>query len=214
MVDMEGSLSDRPKGEVWKTMGHQQLLELLLLTLHIMALAVHLHIVNAHHFQTEGFYERLSDALLQLGCFHVEGHQWDGEKCSCPKTSDENQSPVENFYQFVELAEALAAPNSCSSTPQRIMPITLQTCIRLLSYLDQFATGTYSPQTLKLWQEPDGKCNENKKTLHEPGGHEGVNSGPPSMSSGSGAQSVEEKQGSSKYAAPSSPTISSATQFR
>uniref|UniRef100_A0A3B3UT16 Alfy-like armadillo-like repeat domain-containing protein n=1 Tax=Poecilia latipinna TaxID=48699 RepID=A0A3B3UT16_9TELE len=151
MVDMEGALSDPPNGDVWKTLGHQQLLELLLLILHIMALAVHLHIVNAHHFQTEGFYERLSDALLQLGCFHIEGHEWEGEKCSCPQTSDENQSS--GFFQFVELAEALAAPKSCSGSPQQNLPITLQMCIRLLSHLDQFATGTYSPQALKLGQE-------------------------------------------------------------
>uniref|UniRef100_A0A3P9QBR1 Alfy-like armadillo-like repeat domain-containing protein n=1 Tax=Poecilia reticulata TaxID=8081 RepID=A0A3P9QBR1_POERE len=177
MVDMEGALSDPPNGDVWKTLGHQQLLELLLLILHIMALAVHLHIVNAHHFQTEGFYERLSDALLQLGCFHIEDQKWEGEKCSCPQTSDESQSS--GFFQFVELAEALAAPNSCSGSPQQNLPITLQTCIRLLSHLDQFATGTYSPQALKLGQESDGDCDENSKTLHGPEGHEGVNSGPP-----------------------------------
>uniref|UniRef100_A0A3B3Y9L5 Alfy-like armadillo-like repeat domain-containing protein n=1 Tax=Poecilia mexicana TaxID=48701 RepID=A0A3B3Y9L5_9TELE len=179
MVDMEGALSDPPNGDVWKTLGHQQLLELLLLILHIMALAVHLHIVNAHHFQTEGFYERLSDALLQLGCFHIEGHEWEGETCSCPQTSDENQSS--GFFQFVELAEALAAPKSCSGSPQQNLPITLQTCIRLLSHLDQFATGTYSPQALKLGQESGGDRDENSKTLHGPEGHEGVNSGPPSV---------------------------------
>ncbi|KAM4730214.1 WD repeat- and FYVE domain-containing protein 4 isoform 2-T2 [Anableps anableps] len=214
MVDMEGALSDPPKGELWKTLGHQQLLELLLLTLHILALAVHLHIVNAHHFQTGGFYERLSDALLQLGCFHVEGQKWDGENCSCHKTSDENQSPGESFFQFVELAEALAAPNSCSSSPQRNLPVTLQTCLRLLSYLDQFATGTYSPQTLKLGHESNGECGENNKTLPGPGGHEGGNSGPPSVLSGSGPQSIEEKLGSSKNTAPGSPTTSTVTQFR
>uniref|UniRef100_A0A3B5LV97 Alfy-like armadillo-like repeat domain-containing protein n=1 Tax=Xiphophorus couchianus TaxID=32473 RepID=A0A3B5LV97_9TELE len=179
MVDMEGALSDPPNGDVWKTLGHQQLLELLLLILHIMALAVHLHIVNAHHFQTEGFYERLSDALLQLGCFHTEGQKWEGEKCSCPQTSDESQTS--SFFQFVELAEALAAPKSCSGSPQQNLPIALQMCIRLLSYLDQFATGTYSPQALKLGQESDGDCDENSKTLHGPEGHEGVNSGPPSV---------------------------------
>lgn len=212
MVDMEGALSDPPNGDVWKTVGHQQLLELLLLILHIMALAVHLHIVNAHHFQTEGFYERLSDALLQLGCFHTEGQKWEGEKCSCPQTSDESQTS--SFFQFVELAEALAAPKSCSGSPQQNLPITLQMCIRLLSYLDQFATGTYSPQALKLGQESNGDCDENSKTLHGPEGHEGVNSGPPSVLSGSGPQSTEEKLGSFKNTAPSSPTMSTVTQFR
>ncbi|XP_054886091.1 WD repeat- and FYVE domain-containing protein 4 [Poeciliopsis prolifica] len=211
MMDMEGALSDPPNGHVWKTLGHQQMLELLLLILHIMALAVHLHIVNAHHFQTEGFYERLSDALLQLGCFHIEGQKWEGEKCSCPQTSDESQSS--GFFRFVELAEALAAPKTCSGSPQQNLPITLQSCIRLLSYLDQFATGTYSPQALKLGQESDGDCDKNNKTLHGPERHEEVNSGPPSVLSGSGPQSTEEKLGSSKNTAPSSPTMSTVTQL-
>ncbi|XP_047207420.1 WD repeat- and FYVE domain-containing protein 4 isoform X3 [Girardinichthys multiradiatus] len=213
MVDMEGALSDPPKGEVWRTLGHQQLLELLLLTLHILALAVHLHIVNAHHFQTGGFYERLSDALLQLGCFHVEGQKWDGEKCSCPNTSDENQSPGESFFQFVELAEALATPSSSSSSPQQNLPITLQTCIRLLSYLDHFATGTYSPQALKLGQEPDGESDENNKTIHGPGGCAEVDFGSSSVLLGSGPRSTEEKPPNSKNTAPSSPTVSSMAQF-
>ncbi|KAM4599617.1 WD repeat- and FYVE domain-containing protein 4 [Fundulus diaphanus] len=208
MVDMEGALSDPPEGEVWKTLGHQQLLDLILLTLHIMALAVHLHIVNAHHFETGGFYERLSDALLHLGCFHVEGPKWDGEKCSCPKTSDENQSPGESFFRFVEFAEASATPNS---SPKQGLPITLQTCIRLLSYLDHFATGTYSPQA--LGPKPDGQGDENNETLFGPGGCEGVNSGPPSVFSGSGPQSMEDKLGSARNAAPSSPTISTVSQF-
>uniref|UniRef100_A0A3Q2DP19 Alfy-like armadillo-like repeat domain-containing protein n=1 Tax=Cyprinodon variegatus TaxID=28743 RepID=A0A3Q2DP19_CYPVA len=168
LVDMEGALLDPPKGEIWKTLGHRQLLELLLLTLHIMALAVHLHIVNAHYFQTEGFYERLSDALLQLGCFHFEGHQWEGEEFSSAMVSDENHGPRQSFVQFVELAETLATPSSCSSSPQQNLPKTLQTCIRLLSYLDQFATGTYSPQVLQLGQISDGECDENRETLHEP----------------------------------------------
>uniref|UniRef100_A0A3Q2NX03 WDFY family member 4 n=1 Tax=Fundulus heteroclitus TaxID=8078 RepID=A0A3Q2NX03_FUNHE len=169
MVDMEGALADPPEGEVWKTLGPQQLLDLILLTLHIMALAVHLHVVNAHHFDTGGFYERLSDALLHLGCFHVEGPKWDGEKCSCPKASDENQSPGESFFRFVEFAEASATPNS---SPKQSLPITLQTCIRLLSYLDHFATGTYSPQA--LGPKPDGQGVENNETLFGPGGCEGV----------------------------------------
>ncbi|XP_038152382.1 WD repeat- and FYVE domain-containing protein 4 [Cyprinodon tularosa] len=217
LVDMEGALSDPPKGEIWKTLGHPQLLELLLLTLHIMALAVHLHIVNAHYFQTEGFYERLSDALLQLGCFHFEGHQWEGEEFSSAMVSDENHGPRQSFVQFVELAETLATPGSCSSSPQQNLPKTLQTCIRLLSYLDQFATGTYSPQVLQLGQISDGECVENRETLHEPshphGGCEAVFiSGPPSVLSGFGPQCLEEKLGTSKTMAPS-PTVSTVAQF-
>uniref|UniRef100_A0A4W6C760 WDFY family member 4 n=1 Tax=Lates calcarifer TaxID=8187 RepID=A0A4W6C760_LATCA len=146
VIDMEGALSDPPQGEVWKCLGHQQLLDLLLLALHIMALAVHLHTVNAHHFETGGFYEKLAEALLQLGCFHTESPEnvmWDGEVGSCPRT----------------------APN---------LPVTLRTCIRLLSYLDQFATGTYTPQELNLGQEPEDGCDVDKEKLNGPTGHEGV----------------------------------------
>uniref|UniRef100_A0A3Q3FIT5 Alfy-like armadillo-like repeat domain-containing protein n=1 Tax=Labrus bergylta TaxID=56723 RepID=A0A3Q3FIT5_9LABR len=83
VIDMEGALSHPPQGEVWKSLGHQPLLDLLLLTLHILASAVHLHIVNSHHFETGGFFERLADALLQLGCFHTdspENETFDGEE--------------------------------------------------------------------------------------------------------------------------------------
>uniref|UniRef100_A0A3Q3BBW3 Alfy-like armadillo-like repeat domain-containing protein n=1 Tax=Kryptolebias marmoratus TaxID=37003 RepID=A0A3Q3BBW3_KRYMA len=178
VVDMEGALSEPPTREVWKTLGHQQLLELLLLALHILALAVHLHDVNAHHFQAGGFYERLADALLQLGCFHteaLESEKWDEGKCSCPRTAEDNQASRKSFFQFVELAEATC----CSTSPQPNLPVTLRTCIRLLSYLDHFASGTYSPRGLQPRQEPDNEYDEDKEKLHEPTGYEGVNAEQP-----------------------------------
>uniref|UniRef100_A0A4W6C776 WDFY family member 4 n=1 Tax=Lates calcarifer TaxID=8187 RepID=A0A4W6C776_LATCA len=177
VIDMEGALSDPPQGEVWKCLGHQQLLDLLLLALHIMALAVHLHTVNAHHFETGGFYEKLAEALLQLGCFHTESPEnvmWDGEVGSCPRTAVDNQSPGKSFHQFVELAAAAETPSSPSTTLQPNLPVTLRTCIRLLSYLDQFATGTYTPQELNLGQEPEDGCDVDKEKLNGPTGHEGV----------------------------------------
>uniref|UniRef100_A0A3B5BGB8 WDFY family member 4 n=1 Tax=Stegastes partitus TaxID=144197 RepID=A0A3B5BGB8_9TELE len=178
VIDMEGALSDPPQGEVWKSLGHQPLLDLLLLTLHILALAVHLHTVNAHHFETGGFYERLAEAFLQLGCFHIEGPErarQEVDKYSCPKIAERNHSPQppgKSFHQFVKLAEAPVAPNSPSTTPQPDLPVTLRTCIRLLSYLDQFATGTYSPQESNLEKEPQDKCDGDKEKLNGPAWYE------------------------------------------
>lgn len=206
VVDMEGALSKPPYGEVWKNVGHQQLLELLLLVLRILALAVHLHDVNAHHFQAGGFYERLADALLQLGCFHteaLESEKWDGGRCFGPRTEEEKQTSRKSFFQFVELAEATCASNS----PQPNLPVTLQMCIRLLSYLDDFASGTYTPQSLQSGQEPGNEYDEEKEKLHGPARNEGVNSG--QLLSGSGLQSNEDK-----ITAPSSPTVSMESQYR
>ncbi|XP_061601856.1 WD repeat- and FYVE domain-containing protein 4 isoform X2 [Cololabis saira] len=217
VIDMEGALSDPPEGEVWRTLGHQQLLELLLLTLHILALAVHLHTVNAHHCETGGFYERLAEALLQLGCFHTEGPEkdtWDAEKCSCPKTAEEDQSPGKSFLEFVESAHASVTTSSSSTSPQASLPLSLSTSIRLLSYLDQFSTGTFSPQELKLGQDPDNGCDGDKRTLLEPTGYEGGLSEPSLSLSESGPQSTEDKQGSSRSTNSTSSSICTETQYR
>ncbi|XP_059215445.1 WD repeat- and FYVE domain-containing protein 4 [Centropristis striata] len=206
VMDMEGALSDPPQAEVWKSLGHQPLLDLLLLTLHILSLAVHLHSVNAHHFETGGFYEKLAEALLQLGCFHTDSSEemtFDGEKDSCIITADEGQSPGKSFHQFVELAEAPEAPSSPSSTQQPSLPVTLRTCIRLLSYLDQFATGTYSSQELNLGLAPEDGYDRDKEKQNGQTGHKGVYSASPPGHSGSGLQSVEDTQGKSRNTAPS-----------
>ncbi|XP_030603864.1 WD repeat- and FYVE domain-containing protein 4 isoform X2 [Archocentrus centrarchus] len=208
VTDMEGALSDPPQGEVWKTLGHQLLLELLLLTLHILSMAVHLHTVNAHHFETGGFYEKLAEALLQLGCFHTEASEnekWVEEKCSCPRSAEDKQAPGKSFYQFVELAESPVAPASPSNTPQPNLPLTLRTCIKLLSFLDQFATGTYSPQEFSLRPEPEDGWEEDKRKLNGTAGYEGV-------FSESGPQSMEDKQGSSRNTVSRSPTICTESQ--
>ncbi|XP_078129346.1 WD repeat- and FYVE domain-containing protein 4 isoform X3 [Sander vitreus] len=213
VIDMEGALSDPPQGEVWKSFGHQLLLDLLLLTLHIMALAVHLHTVNAHHFETGGFYERLAEALLQLGCFYTEGHdkvKFDGEEGSCLKAAEDDQSLEKSFHQFVELAEAPEAP---STTPQPNLPVTLRTCIRLLSYLDQFATGTYSSLEINLGLEPQDGCDGDEEKLNGPAGHERVHSGSPPVHLRSGLQSVENTQGRSRNTAPSISTVCTESQY-
>lgn len=213
VIDMEGALSDPPQGEVWKSLGHQPLLDLLLLTLHILALAVHLHTVNAHHFETGGFYEKLAEALLHLGCFHTERkkNKFDGEEGFCAKTSEDNQSPGMSFHQFVELAEASEAPSSPSTNPaQPNLPVTLRTCIRLLSYLDQFATGTYSPLELNLGQESKDTCEGDKEKLNE----QAVYSGSPPIHLGTDPQSMEDTLGRSRNAALSISTVCTESQFR
>lgn len=217
VIDMEGALSDPPQGEVWKSLGHQPLLDLLLLTLHILALAVHLHTVNAHHFETGGFYERLAEALLQLGCFHTEGPEketFNGEEGFHPKTAEDNQSLGKGFHQFVELAGAPEAPSSPSTSPQPKLPVTLRTCIKLLSYLDQFATGTYSSLELNLGQEHEDGCVGDKEKLNGPAGQEEAYSGSPPVLLGSGMPSVEGTQGRSRNTAHSISTVCTESQNR
>lgn len=214
VVDIEGALSDPPQADVWKSLGYQPLLDLLLLSLHILTLAVHLHAVNAHHFETGGFYERLGEALLQLGCFKAPEKDWfNGEGDSCLKISEEHQSLGKSFHQFVELAEAPEAPPSPSSTPQLSLPVTLRTCLRVLSYLDQFATGTYPPLEFNVGL--DDMCDADKDAPNKPAGPgPGVYSGSSPVGLGSGPQSVEDSQGRSRNAAHSVSTVCSEPQYR
>lgn len=201
VVDMEGALSDPPQGEVWKVLGYKHLLDLLLLCLHILNLAVHLHTVNAHHFETGGFYEKLGDALLHLGCFHTDNPQKDTfteEWGTYFQTSEDNHAPLRSFHQFVELSETPEASSS-SSTSHLKLPLNIQTCIRLLSYLDQFATGTYSPLELL---EVESACDE------------GLYSRSPSVHLRSGPQSVEDIHKKCRDTSPSVSTISTETQDR
>lgn len=123
LVDMEGSLLQQPVG-VWASLTHQGLLELLLLTLHTIAMAVHLHPVNAHFFHINNLYERLAEALLQIGCFlggaPVEHNQ------HLDTTNDHR-----TFQDFLKLTELPGSP----------LPAPLQDCIRMLDFLEQFGTG-------------------------------------------------------------------------
>lgn len=200
VLDMEGALADPPREEVWKLLGYQQLLDILLLCLHIQNLAVHLHTVNAHHFETGGFYEKLGEALLQLGCFHNENPQKYSEEWGTYfKTSESNQAPLKSFHQFVELSAAPGLLSSSCATSQLKLPPNLQTCIRLLSYLEKFATGTYSPFELL---EVESACDE------------GLYSRPPSVHLRSGLHSVEDIQKRRRDTSPSISSISSETQDR
>lgn len=120
VVDMEGSLLEAPMGP-WASLSRQSLVELLLLTLHTLALAVHVHPVNAHFFHTTGVCEKLGDAMLQLGCFQR----------GAPMETDKESSDCRTFQQFVEVAER----------PEPQLPPALGDCVKLLGFLEQFATG-------------------------------------------------------------------------
>lgn len=120
VVDMEGSLLEAPMGP-WTLLSRQSLVELLLLTLHTLALAVHVHPVNAHFFHTTGVCEKLGDAMLQLGCFQR----------GVPMETDKENSDCRTFQQFVEAAER----------PEPQLPPPFGDCVKLLGFLEQFATG-------------------------------------------------------------------------
>ncbi|XP_051772048.1 WD repeat- and FYVE domain-containing protein 4 isoform X3 [Ctenopharyngodon idella] len=120
VVDMEGSLLEAPMG-IWASLSRKSLVELLLLTLHTIALAVHVHPVNGHFFYTTGVCEKLGEALLQLGCFQR----------GVPVETDKASSDCRSFQQFVEAVER----------PEPQLPPPLGDCVKLLGFLEQFATG-------------------------------------------------------------------------
>ncbi|XP_060728472.1 WD repeat- and FYVE domain-containing protein 4 isoform X2 [Tachysurus vachellii] len=149
LVDMEGSLMQQPVG-VWASLSHQGLLELLLLTLHTMAMAIHLHSVNAHFFQVTNLYERLAEALLQIGCF-LGGAPVD---IDTPKD-------YRSFQDFLKLTESSGFD----------LPAPLQDCILVLNFLEQFGTGINMAielcAELKESTEIDG--NQQDVTSHKTG---------------------------------------------
>lgn len=119
LVDMEGSLLQQPVG-VWASLSHQDLMELLLLTLYTMSTAVHLHPVNAHFFHITKLYERMAEALLQIGCFL-------GGTPAYLDTPKDHRT----FQDFLKLIENSGSP----------LPAPLKDCIRVLDFLEQFGTG-------------------------------------------------------------------------
>uniref|UniRef100_A0A8C2HPE0 WDFY family member 4 n=1 Tax=Cyprinus carpio TaxID=7962 RepID=A0A8C2HPE0_CYPCA len=120
VVDMEGSLLEAPTGP-WASLSRQSLVELLLLTLHTLALVVHMHPVNGHFFHTTGVCEKLGDALMQLGCFQR----------GVPVETDNESSNCRTFKEFMEAAKR----------PEPQLPPPLGDCVKLLGFLVQFATG-------------------------------------------------------------------------
>ncbi|XP_064174469.1 WD repeat- and FYVE domain-containing protein 4 isoform X1 [Anguilla rostrata] len=130
LVDMEGALRARPVG-VWASLHPDRVWELVLLSLTAVALAVHLHPVNAHFFHTTGQHAKMADALLQLGCFRADG----GGGAAEDESDRERELDPDrrwSFPQFVELAETSGAG----------LPPAFRDCVRLLAFLDRFAMGT------------------------------------------------------------------------
>lgn len=205
MTDMEGAFSNPPLGEIWRSVGHETVLDFLLLTLHTLALAVHLHSINAHYFETEGCYERLTEALLQLGCFYNKDSEenltdTDAEKHCCPLTAEDTQTPGKSFEQFVQLAETpLSCPSSSStSLPQASLPVTLRTCTRLLSYLNQFSTWNFSSLEFHFGKVSDNSCDGDNRKPDNPAVPEGL----------------EDTEGQCRKMAPSISTVCSESQYR
>nr|XP_055025553.1 WD repeat- and FYVE domain-containing protein 4 isoform X2 [Misgurnus anguillicaudatus] len=141
VVDMEGALLEHPTG-VWASLSRQSLIDLLLLTLHTIALAVHLHPVNTHFFHTSGLCEKLGEALLQLGCFQ-EG---------LPVETDKDNLHCRSFQQFVEMVER----------PEPQLPPPLGDCMKLLGFLEQFATG------VSLGADPCVSAQDNNESGESP----------------------------------------------
>ncbi|KAJ8014052.1 hypothetical protein DPEC_G00036250 [Dallia pectoralis] len=222
VVDMEGALGD-PGGE-WKSVGQQAVLDLLLLALHTLALAVHVDPVSSHHFQADGFYEKLTDAILQLGCFQTESQKTGTESSrgmmsgdgvqgeGCGRTEDPH-SHGRTFQQFVELSED-PVPTSSTSEPQ--LPPSLQACVRLLSYLDQFATGTRASRKtgyLGEVSEEEGRVRETQGRLGKRERPETLSTPPPTPEevllarSRPLAHSVSAVSSETNYRVPREPTI-------
>uniref|UniRef100_A0A3B4B9E8 Alfy-like armadillo-like repeat domain-containing protein n=1 Tax=Periophthalmus magnuspinnatus TaxID=409849 RepID=A0A3B4B9E8_9GOBI len=178
--DMEGTFANPPQAEVLKSIGQRPLLEILLLTLHIIALAVHLHRINAHYFETGGYFEKLTEALLNLGCFHcvTSGESY---------TDKDTVAVWRTFEQFSSLSK---------SESQLILPVTLRTCIILLSYLNQFSTGTFSCPDLNLEKNCENQKSSNQSNI--PIVHDGV----------------EDTHGQRRKVAPSISIASTESQFR
>ncbi|XP_060781914.1 WD repeat- and FYVE domain-containing protein 4 isoform X2 [Neoarius graeffei] len=149
LVDMESSLLQQPVG-MWASLSHQGLMELLLLTLHTMAMAVHLHPVNAHFFHITNLYERLAEALLQIGCF------LGGASVDLDTTKDHR-----TFQDFLKLTESSGCP----------LPAPLQDCIRVLDFLEQFGTGIGMATDLcaELKESIEIEENQQEVTSHKTG---------------------------------------------
>ncbi|KAL4641072.1 WD repeat- and FYVE domain-containing protein 4 isoform X1 [Arapaima gigas] len=151
LVDMEGALLDPPAG-LWASLPHPCVMEVLLLTLHTLTVAVQAHPVNSHLFHATGHYERLAEALLDLGCFQKP-------PLTCPRVTFEHGC-CRTFFQLLEAAE----------TPGTVMPKLLQDCIRLLAYLEQFALGLHPTVELTAgWGGPEQPVN---KPIDQPTGEE------------------------------------------
>ncbi|XP_017319576.1 WD repeat- and FYVE domain-containing protein 4 isoform X1 [Ictalurus punctatus] len=149
LVDMEGALLQQPAG-VWASLSHQGLMELLLLTLHTMAMAVHLHPVNAHFFHITNLYERMAEALLQIGCF------LGGAPVDLDTTKD-----YRTFQDFLKLTESSGCP----------LPAPMHDCIRVLDFLEQFGTGISRATDLctELKESTEIEENQQEVTSHKTG---------------------------------------------
>uniref|UniRef100_A0A3B3TB69 WD repeat- and FYVE domain-containing protein 4 n=1 Tax=Paramormyrops kingsleyae TaxID=1676925 RepID=A0A3B3TB69_9TELE len=141
VVDMAGALGEAVGGS-WASLEPTRVRELLFLTLHTLATAVQLHQLNEHCFRAAGHYERLAEALLDLGCFpgKPQGHS----------PGAHGRSSWRTFWQLKEAA----------ASPRTAMPVPLQDCLRLLGFLERFALG------MDAEGEPGGRVGVQDATPH------------------------------------------------
>ncbi|XP_066548903.1 WD repeat- and FYVE domain-containing protein 4 [Amia ocellicauda] len=122
IVDMEGALNNKRCG-VWAAVDHNSIMDLILLTLHTIAVAIHLNPVNGHFFKSTGHYEKMAEAIFQLGCFQEADVVDDSVECT-------------HWRMFHEFVETVQISKVC-------WPLPLRDCIKLLDCLDQMARGTH-----------------------------------------------------------------------
>ncbi|XP_057626452.1 WD repeat- and FYVE domain-containing protein 4 [Chionomys nivalis] len=124
LSDLEGSLQV-PVVPTWGSVSLSQTLELVLHTLCVMSAALHLDPVNEHFFRTKGLFEKLAEDLCLLGCFGAP----EEEGAQRLSSSDMKARP------FVDLL-------SCAFSSSCPFPPRLQSCLKILSFLDSMASGT------------------------------------------------------------------------
>lgn len=126
--------------------------------------------------------------------------------------TEDNHSLGRSFHQFLELSETPVL-TSLSSTSKPPLPPPLQTCIRLLSYLYQLATGTYA--ALEMTAGHVGEKREgggDGETQGDGGGGERLQTVPPTPQTSQTPE--DELQGGSRPAAHSTAVVCSETNYR
>ncbi|MEJ1276659.1 hypothetical protein NN561_007568 [Cricetulus griseus] len=124
LSDLEGSLQV-PAVPTWGAVSPSQTLELVLHTLCVVSAALHLDPVNGHFFRSNGLFEKLAEDLCLLGCFGAP----EEEGAQRLSSSDMKARP---FMDFLSCAFSSSCP----------FPPRVQSCLQILSFLDNMASGT------------------------------------------------------------------------
>lgn len=121
LSDMEGALKD-PPSDIWSSLGHSHIMELVLHTLQAIAAALSWDPVNRDFFQKNGLFEKMAEDLGTLGCFSVQmGRQ-----------TNVRPDKTRTFAEF----------SNAATSSSEFFPTWLKSCIRILDFLDHMAKGT------------------------------------------------------------------------